>query len=141
MIKRRYLGIMVCCLFFLGCSITEKQYQIIEDPSPQLRRFVSTNQVRAGLTQSEVQSLLGQEIVVGYEMPDSQQQLYKPIVLKNPQRSETYTQGSHEYVIDYYLVGINQSDGVITDDELTPMIFEKEALVGWGWGFLNRIKK
>jgi hypothetical protein len=31
-----------------------------------------------------------------------------------------------------------QADGGITNDELTPLVFERGELVGWGWSYLDQ---
>ncbi|MCJ7555009.1 MAG: DUF3192 domain-containing protein [Ignavibacteriaceae bacterium] len=37
----------------------------------------------------------------------------------------------------YYYTDMKAYDGAITDDELTPVVFENDKLIGWGQSFLN----
>lgn len=131
-----YLSIFLC-----GCVTTHTEFQAVDDVSPAVRRFVSFHQLQKGLTQSEVSAVLGGQVIIGYEMPDARQQRYKPVVISNPHRVEEYVRGIRKYTIEYYLAGINRSDGSIENDELTPLVFQEDKLIGWGWGFLERIKK
>jgi len=53
-----------------GCALTYEQYEIVQDPDPVLRRFISTSQLHEGLLPSEVKALLGDQVVIGYELSD-----------------------------------------------------------------------
>ena len=41
----------------------------------------------------------------------------------------------------YYVVFVNYDDEKITDDELVPLFFENDKLIGWGWSFLDSSSK
>lgn len=139
--RKGYPGVIILCVCLCGCAVTYEQYEIVEDPDPGIRRFISTRRLQTGLTREEAAAVLGDKIIVGYEMPDTRRQHYKPIVQENPRRVENYRDGQNVYIIDYYFIGINRSDGQITDDELTPLVFQDDRLIGWGWEFLNKLKK
>lgn len=138
--KKIYGILLCCCVVVSGCAVAYEQTQIPGDPDPQIRRFVSTHQLRTGLSPSDVKALLGQDVIIGYEMPDTRNKHYKPFVISNPYRAESYTNGNNAYEIEYYLVGINHSDGEVSDDELTPLVYQDGKLIGWGWGYFKRIK-
>ena len=38
----------------------------------------------------------------------------------------------------FYYTDQKKADGAITDDELTPVVFENDKVVGWGIEFLDR---
>lgn len=103
------------------------------------RRFISLRQVHPGMTQREVASVLGNDIIVGYEMNPTPSVPYKPLTMKNPYRTEQIRQGLRSYEIVYYLQGVKKADGQISDDELIPLIFENDRLAGSGWDFLNKV--
>lgn len=137
----------IFCLLFsgivlslYGCATIYEQQQISSDPDPVVRRFVSLRHIQTGLTRAEVKALLGDQVIIGYDMPDSREERYMPIVMGNPYRVENVKFSGKTYDIDYYFVGINVSDDKIADDELTPMVFKDDKLAGWGWDFLKRIK-
>lgn len=131
---------LTATMFLLGCSTVYEPYEAVSDAKPVVRKFISLNQIQKGMTPAEVKAVLGSQIVIGYEMPDITQERYKPVVIDNPYRSEDYAKGSRQYRIEYYLTCISTSDNAVTDDELTPLIFENDKLTGWGWDFLEGIK-
>lgn len=58
-------------------------------------------------------------------------------VVPNPYDSETHLMGSTEIEVLYYATNVQNTDGVITNDELTPLVLVDGILVGWGWTFLQ----
>jgi len=133
------------CLILAGCM------SLLEDPTPEVestanipimkRRFVSLWQVHNGMTKSEVTSVVGDRVVVGYELIDPNKEQYKPVTLENPYRSEVMQKSGRRYDIDYYLVGIQDADGKVSDDELVPLVFQKDKLIGQGWEYYNKTIK
>ena len=62
--------------------------------------------------------------------------------IDNPYRTETLKGANgHTYDVLYYYTDLKERDDKITDDELTPVIFEAGKLVGWGYDTLNRLTK
>lgn len=58
-------------------------------------------------------------------------------VVPNPYDSETHVLGGGEIEILYYATNVSNNDGVITNDELTPLVLVDGILVGWGWTYLQ----
>ena len=129
---KRIFFIVMCCLFAAGCATLG---------SGPLKNLTRIEQVQLGMSRDEIKGILGDQVVIGYEITDLKQGSTKPIVIPNPQRSETITQGTKTYEIIYYFTHIVRADGSITDDELTPLTLEDGRLVGKGWYFLNKIRK
>lgn len=102
------------------------------------QRFITTSQLRMGLSHVEVEALLGKEVVIGYSLVDEKSEQYKPLTIANPQRSEIVGKNNKTYSVDYYLIGIKVADDKISDEELVPLIFQDDRLVGMGWDFLNK---
>jgi len=60
--------------------------------------------------------------------------------IKNPYKGETMNgKDGKSYEIVYYYTTIKKLDGIVTDDELTPLVFESDRLLGWGEQFLKRL--
>jgi len=60
--------------------------------------------------------------------------------INNPYKVET-SQGKDGslYEVLFYHTDLKARDGIITDDELTPLVFKDNKLIGWGWAFLREI--
>ena len=108
------------------------------DPGGMARRFITLSQLRPGLSRVQAASLLGKDVVTGYELADAASGQYKPITVTNPYRSEAVEKNKRSYTVDYYLVGIKVPDGKISDDELVPLVFYNDQLIGSGWDFLDQ---
>jgi len=54
-------------------------------------------------------------------------------VLYNPQRSEIYTGDGSSWEVLFYYTHVVRDDGMVTDDELTPLVLRDDTLTGWGW--------
>jgi len=57
-------------------------------------------------------------------------------VVQNPYDSETHIVRGEKIEVLYYATHIKNNDGVITSDELTPLVLVDDVLVGWGWQYL-----
>ena len=138
------------CGLLTGCAVTN----VSQPPgsgkagaNPQ-RIFAGAEAIRrieAGISRQEVRMIMGSETAVGYEInnsPMAGQKKYQTIGIKNPFRSESIQKQNQTFDIDYYLTQINQEDDTITNDELTPLVFVNDRLVGKGWDFFNQnVKK
>lgn len=59
--------------------------------------------------------------------------------IDNPHRSQTVTgKDGRPYEVLYYYTDLKERDDKITDDELTPLVFDHGKLVGWGYETLRR---
>ena len=58
--------------------------------------------------------------------------------INNPYRSEILSNKEGKvFEVLYYYTDVKKADDAITDDELTPLIFDNGRLIGWGWSFLQ----
>jgi hypothetical protein len=58
-------------------------------------------------------------------------------IVPNPYDQEVHEVGGDKVEIFYYATHITNTDGLITNDELTPLILVDDILVGWGWPYLD----
>ena len=139
-------NIWILVLLLSGCTIAQ-----VETPPaaalPALKVFPSAQaieQLTLGLSRQEVQEKVGMPVVVGYETETSENSespsKVKSIAIKNPYKTESIEKNNKRYEVDYYLTHIYHPDGIVTEDELTPLVFENGRLIGKGQGFLGKIK-
>ena len=57
--------------------------------------------------------------------------------INNPYRSEILQGKDATLEVIYYVTDVKKDDYAITDDELTPLVFDNGKLIGWGWSFLK----
>jgi len=100
--------------------------------------------VQLGMTSDEVAGIMGDAIHIGYRTSPALKGAYQEILVENPYYEEILEGGIARYRVVYYFTHIRRADGVITDDELTPLVFEDDRLIGKGRDFLfdlkNRVK-
>lgn len=58
-------------------------------------------------------------------------------IITNPYRSEILQGEYGTLEVLYYYTDLVKMDGTITNDELTPVVFDSEELIGWGWTFFK----
>jgi len=110
--------------FLFGCNT------LYIDPVERLRGENRQNldQLEVGLSRERVLEIMGTDPAKGIFM-----------WVKNPFRTETLTgKSGTSYEVLYYYTQLRERDDKITDDELTPLVFEKDILVGWGYEFLDK---
>ena len=59
--------------------------------------------------------------------------------ITNPCEIATLQGNGKTIEVYYYYTGVKPADLEVSDDELTPLVFENEKLIGWGWPFLNEL--
>ena len=94
-------------------------------------------QLSVGMTKQEVTELMGtktatDEVFVGLLNGGTIK-----TTVNNPYRSETLQGKDKVFEVHYYYTDVKKQDGAVTDDELTPVVFDNGKVIGWGWGFLQ----
>lgn len=139
------------CLFFsvvMGCAPLESSAKgplfaagLSVDGSPQgVKSLTNVKHVYIGMTYDEVMQVMGKQLIIGYHRTGVQQKEIQPITLKNPYRVELLKGNYREYEVVYYLTKVQNPDGIIAEDELTPMVFKQKKLIGKGFDFLFHLK-
>jgi len=98
------------------------------------------NKIKTGMSLQEVQEILNSnENIIGYKKK-SNTETFEKIVIKNPYRSEFIYSGDDQYLINYYFTGVKNPDGIISDEELIPVIFKDKIVIGKGQDYLFNLK-
>jgi hypothetical protein len=140
------LSLLIIVFTLCGCAVVAVKEQASVAPAPragEMHTFASAATIQKlmlGISREEAVALIGRTSATGYELkgPGS----YKPVTVANPYRSQKITKGKDVFVVDYYLTQVRNPDGIIANDELTPLIFQADKLIGKGWDFFNeKVKK
>lgn len=133
---------MLCCVL-TGCAVTtvtSTPGSALAPAQPSSHVFATDEAIRKlllGISREEALALIGRTLTIGYERKEAAPNEYLPVTTPNPYRSQQITKGKNVYQVDYYLTRITNADGVIADEELTPLVFEDNKLIGKGWDFLK----
>lgn len=133
----RFIWVLCLGLGLAGCAPTTvyNPMQVAETPPELLLNESGFKALHDGMTVEEVHKAMGQELVIGYKFqsPD-----YKPLTIANPYRTQEFK--DQGYLIEYYVASIRKTDGVVSDNELMPLIFKDGKLAGRGWSMANSIR-
>ena len=113
------LAMILLCGLLTGCS------------GLLLDNFRTTNRenlsrITIGMTREQVSQVMG--IRSAYTLDGT---------VNNPYRTAAFTANNKQYDIVYYYTDLKRADGAITDDELTPIVFEDGKVIGWGQEMLS----
>jgi len=133
---------LIALCFSLGGCVS------LEDSSTYVNAAAASNgkvlnamvNVKTGMSRQEITAVLKNELLIGYRIEGSPEKL-NPITLAQPYREETLTKNGRAYQVLFYFTSVNRPDDLVADDELTPLVFENDLLVGKGLADLDRIKR
>jgi len=132
----RLVWVILLSLSLAGCA-TAVVYNPMQVASQEelLLNESGFKAVQEGMTLDQVHKIMGDQLVIGYKAQASD---YKPLTIPNPYRSEEI-KGTN-YFIEYYIEAIRQPDGIVSDNELLPLIFQDGKLMGRGWPLANSLR-
>jgi len=132
----RFTLIFLLSLLAAGCASTPVYNPMqVANSAEILLNQSGLKALQEGQTVDQVHQIMGQELVIGYS---EQTPGYKPLTIPNPYKSEAI-QGTN-IVIEYYVEAIRQPDGIINDNELMPLVFKDNKLIGRGWPLANSLR-
>ena len=131
---RKHLALLSFCLIVSGCVTLETGPSAPEIP------LTKIGQVHTGMALETVKGIMGPEFVVGFEKDPSSDKL-NPITIPQPYRTEEIEKDDKKYFVAYYFTHIKKADEMISDDELTPLIFSDGILSTIGWDSLFPLKQ
>jgi hypothetical protein len=131
----RYAWIIFVILIFAGCASTPVYNPLQAAANPQLLLNESAlKEVKEGMTMDQVHQIMGQELIIGYTQ---QSDSYKPLTIPNPYKTGPIK--GTGCIVEYYIESIRQADGVVSDDELMPLVFKDGKLLGRGWPLVHSL--
>ena len=88
------------------------------------------------MTSTQVHQIMGTQLVIGYQFHSPG---YIPLSVPNPYKIK-FDNIAAGYVIEFYIEAIRQPDGIVSDNELMPLIFKNGKLIGRGWPLANSLR-
>lgn len=130
----RFAAVILLSSILAGC-VSNPVYNAPQAPAPEVTLNDSGfKAIQEGMTMTQVHQAMGAALTIGYEFKGT---AYQPVTVPNPYRTEA-VKGT-DYVIEYYIEAVRQPDGVVSDDELMPLVFKDGKLVGRGWPLANSL--
>ncbi len=140
----RFKGLLLSIIFLAsGCAVNTVYDPVAASTSNTilLLNQSSLASVKVGMKSLEVHNVMGETLTIGYAYANANSKDYAPVTIPNPYRSEDLKVSSGQYHVEYYVVKISKADGVVSDNELIPMIFQDDILKAIGWDALKRLQK
>jgi hypothetical protein len=91
------------------------------------------------LPRSNALAIMGSSPVT-LDYTDITGKLKKQITIANPYRTEILQISDRKLEVAYYVIDIKE-DGTVNEDDLMPIVFENDKIIGWGKEFLQSMKK
>ena len=138
--KRKHILFCVLTVLLFGCSQ-------IQARDIRARNASNLHQLEIGMSKQAVLEIMGSDTETVTEEVYYQGFLagYRELEVSNPYKSETKKLGDKTYEILYYYADIfgmrmgywdaSYRDRKVTDNSLTPLVFENDRLIGWGREF------
>lgn len=129
-----------------GCTTMEPDQISLDQPiatppdRPRQEPLTPIGQIRNGMTYEEVMALMGHEVKIGFSESETSAESYGAVAMRNPYRIEMLNADDTPHLVVYFLTQINNSDGQVTDDELTPVVFKDNLMIGQGWGYIESLQ-
>lgn len=101
---------------------------------------VNLLKLSVGMTKEGAINTMGTKTLPAYAYSDKGAILgiYTNVTINNPYRSELVQgKNNREFEIIYYVTDVKGDNAAISDDDLTPLVFDNGKLIGWGWSFLK----
>lgn len=98
----------------------------------QNRRNLST--LSLGMTKEKVLNIMENRPLIAYQNGEK-------ISVTSPQKEEILEGKDKRLDVLYYMTEVYGKDYTVTNDKLTPLVFEGNKLIGIGWSFLEEIMK
>ena len=132
---RKFLLLLVAFLLS-GCTAIE-----VPALSDDRGALTSINRVQIGMTESDVRTIMGDRLKIGYQETQPDSGIIENISIPSPYKTEDLKIKGKVYRILYYYTKVMKSDGLIADDELTPLIFQNNKLVGKGEDSIANLRR
>ncbi len=135
--------IFIILLFATGCvavEVSPKAGTTVVAKKPTAEPMTKMDYIFNGMTQKEVEAVLGDKLTIGYIRGQSDDKAFKEITINSPYKQEELAIQSGKYDVLYYYTHVVRADDIIAEDEMTPLVFEDGKLIGKGWDFLFRLK-
>ena len=140
MIKSKlfFILVLLVTLKITSQEVLEKNYNTF--PEFLTEQNLKISKINNGLNKLEVKEIMGPSIVVNVPKVGKMKPLNK--MFKQPIYLNEYKSNPEKMInIFWYFSTPRDQDGNISKKECTPVIFENDSVVGYGWDFFNNYRR
>lgn len=137
---KKWPQVLMLFLFVAGCVSLDEQAGTQAFYNPRAEKLLDLSRIQTGMDYEQVQAIVARPVVIGYDITADGSGSVKEITLSNPYRVETLNHDNKNYTVEHFIVQIVRADGTVSDDELMPLVFEDNILIGKGQDFLFKLK-
>ena len=140
MIKSKlfFILVLLVTLKITSQEVLEKNYNTF--PEFLTEQNLKISNINHGLNKLEVKEIMGPSIVVKVPKVGKMKPLNK--MFKQPIYLNEYKSNPEKMInIFWYFSTPRDQDGNISKKECTPVIFENDSVVGYGWDFFNNYRR
>lgn len=120
---RKIASLILLSSLFFSCGIATRNFRDMN------RRNII--KLSIGMEKSDVLRVMGNHQIKDLQLG----------TITNPYKSEIFKAQEKTFEVWYYYTDRTVADGMMSDGELTPVVFENEKLAGWGMGFFQDLVK
>jgi len=120
---RKSIALILLVSLFCSCGIATRNFRDMN------RRNIL--KLSIGMEKADVSRVMGVRQIRDLQLG----------TVTNPYKSEIFRVEKKIFEIWYYYTDRTVADGMMSNGELTPVVFENEKLVGWGMGFFQDLVK
>ena len=134
--------VLVCC-YLTGCSATttDMSSSVVSLPAIGKKSLTAIDRIRMGMTEAQVRQILGDHLKIGYKADQPNSEMTEDISIPSPYKVEDLQINGKPYRIFYYQTTVVKPDGLVSDDELTPLIFQNDKLIGKSQDVLFKLRR
>ncbi|MBP9854502.1 MAG: DUF3192 domain-containing protein [Candidatus Omnitrophica bacterium] len=121
--------VLFFCLLLSGCAATMSQVT-----APNRKNLLK---LVISMPKEEALNVMGTKSFMAGGFDFFEFKRVTETVVTNPYRSEILQGKDKTLEVIYYVTDVKRNDNAVTDDELTPLVFDNGKLIGWGWSFLQ----
>ena len=135
----KYFLVVIATAVLAGCVSVEIDPSLTREDMT-TRPVSSIDEVKAGMAVQEMERIMGESLIIGYKKSETTQGAFEPVTIPSPHKSEQLTVNGDSYRIDYYYTGVYKPDGIISEEELTPVVIKDGVVQAKGWSARQEIE-
>jgi len=126
---KNFFVLLLSGMFICGCASTGSTIKITDAAS---NNRTNLSKIAIGMDKEQVMDIMGNE-------PIQAKCCFWQVPIANPYKTEILQGGSKSFEVLYYFTDAPDTDCKVGEDNLTPLVFLDDGLIGWGDSFMREL--